>query len=98
MSDEFADFPGIPKSITREQFTALVEGAGFKVKDLVSLEFKYNGIFAEVRAYNEQGHAYTVDGETVATHRVCIPVVESGMHYALKEGGHFQRGDFREKS
>jgi len=66
---------GVPESLTREQYTALIASVGFDVKELRSLEFKTDGIYAEVFDRNEKGNAY-IDPSTddVVINRVFIPV------------------------
>lgn len=76
MSAAQVTVPGIPETITRERYRALVEGAGFDVNELVSLRFEVNGIYAEVYATDENGRRFTADGKTVATHNVCIKVID----------------------
>ena len=71
MSD--VTLPGIPESIMRDDYLRLIEGVGFKVDDLVSLEFKTEGIYAEVYASDAKGR-YIVDGDEPATHRVFIRI------------------------
>jgi hypothetical protein len=64
-----------PRSITRAQYTALIEAAGFAVADVVSLEFRTDGIYALVFARNEDGKR-TIDHTTneINKHRVFVPV------------------------
>jgi hypothetical protein len=69
---------GVPESLTRAQYLSLIESVGFDIKHLRSLEYKYDGIYAEVFDVNEAGNHYTVLGagteEDIAMHRVFIPV------------------------
>lgn len=65
--------PGVPKTITRDEYLALVRAVGFQTKDLVSLEFKADGIYAEVFAKAADGNR-GVDGTSPATHRVYVRV------------------------
>lgn len=67
--------PGVPESITRKAYLALIESLGLETKDLRSLEFKHNAIYAEVIARDEHGDRYAV-GDEIATHRVCVKVVD----------------------
>jgi hypothetical protein len=76
--------PGVPASIPRPKVVELIEALGLSVSDLASLEFEVNGIYAEVYAHhpdherwpNGGAHRHTVDGENVATHRICIPITD----------------------
>lgn len=47
--------PGVPETITRAQYVALIESVGFKPNDLASLRFTVEGIYAEVFARNADG-------------------------------------------
>lgn len=75
--------PGVPESVGRKQVIALVETLGLDVRDLLSLEFRVHAIFAEVYAHDPTrdrtaggSHRFTADGETPATHRLCIRITE----------------------
>ena len=65
----------VPASITREAYSALVAAAGFTVDDLVSLEFRSDGIYAEVYARDESGAVLfdRAQNETVRN-RVFVPI------------------------
>lgn len=70
--------PGVPESITNEQYLGLVAGAGFDVRHVRKLEFRTDGIYAEVYHHDENGsryHADCPDHTEAACHRVWIPVV-----------------------
>jgi hypothetical protein len=68
--------PGVPESITRAQYLALLEPLGLNLYDLVHLEFGVNGIVAEVKARNAEGKHYVSPTErnTLARHSIVIPV------------------------
>lgn len=81
--------PGVPATVPRCQVVELVEALGFDVRDLAGLEFKAKAIFAEVYAtrkpqhpdylFGMRGdHRFSPDGETAATHRICIPITDDG--------------------
>jgi hypothetical protein len=66
---------GVPESITRADYLALIESVGLDVKDLRSLEFRMDGIYAEVRARGADGKlVIDVGRDEMATHRIYIPV------------------------
>lgn len=46
---------GIPQEIAREAYLELVKGAGFDVRNLRSLRFATDGIYAEVFATDAEG-------------------------------------------
>lgn len=79
--------PGVPLTVPRGRVIELIEALGFDVRDLVGLEFKAKAIFAEVYADQRPEHPdylmgmrgchrFSPDGETAATHRLCIPIVD----------------------
>lgn len=70
------DIAGVPDTIPRKRFIELVETLGLDVKDLIRLNFKWDGITAEVYALNENGKRFCVDGENIAKRRVYIPVTD----------------------
>lgn len=75
--NDHVSLPGVPKSITRTQYADLVKSLGLEINDLISLEFKVHGIYAEVYAGRGlDGGRYAVDDKTVATHRISIEVVD----------------------
>lgn len=45
----------VPESITRHQYLDLIASVGFDVTDLRRLEFRTDGIYAEVFYRNEHG-------------------------------------------
>lgn len=64
-----------PETITREAYVALAVSAGFKTKDLISLEFRSDGIYAEVKAYDGDGKLLVDHAKhEVVTHRVYVRV------------------------
>ncbi|WP_433234030.1 hypothetical protein [Actinomadura nitritigenes] len=70
--------PGVPASVRRAKVARLAEALGFDVEELRALEFRPEAIYAEVLASHPDkgpGHRYAVGGE-IATHRVCIPIVD----------------------
>jgi hypothetical protein len=68
------DIPGIPDSIPRKRCIELIENLGLDPEDIASLEFKFDGIYAEVVARNEDGKRHIVDGRKFAKHRIYIPI------------------------
>jgi hypothetical protein len=71
------EIPGVPQTITRAQYTSLLEALGLEIKDLRHLEFRYDGIYAEVFARTPEGHL-RVDRQKdeVVLHKVFIPVTD----------------------
>ena len=66
---------GVPESLTREQYVSLIESVGFDVKDLRTLEFRMDGIYAEVMDRDESGRLHLdAARDEVVTNRVFIPV------------------------
>jgi hypothetical protein len=71
---------GVPASIPRERMLEAIRTLGFDPRELVTLRFEKHGVHAEVYADgrpdrdDEQVSRFTADGETGATHRLCIPV------------------------
>lgn len=64
----------VPESLTQDQYTSLIESVGFVAKDLRSLEFRTDGIYANVIERNERGFAVLDrDADEVVT-KVFIPV------------------------
>lgn len=65
----------VPESLTREQYTSLISAVGFDVKSLRSLEFRMDGIYAEVMERDEAGHlVLDRDRDEVVINKVFIPV------------------------
>jgi len=67
---------GIPETITREAYLALVRGAGFEIDDLVSLRFNAHSIEAVVFALDSEGKPYPGDHDEAAVHQISIKVVD----------------------
>ena len=68
--------PGVPQSITREQYLALISAVGLDVRKCRTLEFRTDGIYAEVLDRDEN-NATRIDRtrDEAIIHRVYIPVV-----------------------
>lgn len=67
--------PGVPEAVSRKAYTQLVEAYGFNPSELVSLEFRPDGIYASVYASDAAGHRM-VDTQTeqALVHRVYVRV------------------------
>lgn len=67
---------GIPTSIKRADYVALIESVGFDVRDLVDLHFGLRAITATVKARNSEGKHYLDPNETnaIAKHHIVIPI------------------------
>ena len=65
---------GVPESLTREQYTALIESVGFDVKDLRRLEFRVDGVYAEVFERTDRGIRLDTQKDEAIVNRVFIPV------------------------
>lgn len=77
---------GIPESFTREQYVALFDAVGLSPYDLVSLEFRAEGVYAEVFERDTTGkRIFSQHDGGFAKHRIFIPV----------EGGMPRREEFR---
>lgn len=86
MTSNNVTLPGIPESIIRDEYLKLVESVGFDAKDLESLEFRWDGIYANVYATDEQGRRMVESGgwagngltsREPAMHRVFVRVEDS---------------------
>jgi hypothetical protein len=65
----------VPESITHEAYKALVAGAGFEVRRVRKLEFRMDGIYAEVYDCDPEGRIQIhKDADDAAVNRVWIPV------------------------
>lgn len=66
---------GVPESLTREQYTSLIAAVGFNVENLRKLEFRVEGVYAEVVERRPDGSfvIHSKDG-TVAVNTVFIPI------------------------
>lgn len=80
---------GVPESFTREQYVALFDAVGLSPYNIMSLEFRAEGVYAVVFERDAEGQRILIDhtGEDGgwAKHRIFIPV----------EGGLPKREDFR---
>lgn len=69
---------GIPESFTREQYVALFDAVGMNPYDIMSLEFRAEGVYAVVFERDGDGERilidHTGDDGGWAKHRVFIPV------------------------
>lgn len=69
------DLPGVPETITREQYTQLIAVTGLDPNELERLEFRADGIYATVYALNEDGRRFIDQAtERPTMHRVFIRV------------------------
>lgn len=73
--------PAVPESITRADYLRLVESVGLDPKQVRSLEFRVDGIYAVVKAKNPATGKEILDyspvgGDELAVHRIYIPVVD----------------------
>lgn len=72
------NIPGIPESIPRKEYVAILEPLGLNLNDLVELHFRYAAVEAEVWALNAEGKRFLTtddDGnEVVAKHHIIIPI------------------------
>lgn len=75
MSGPSVSIAGVPESITREAYLALIAAAGLAPENLREIRFTANGIYATVYATNADG-AKMLDGNDIAMHSVYIPVVD----------------------
>lgn len=69
---------GVPESITRQRYIDLIASIGLDARELYSLRFESDHIFAVVKARNANGQQYFDDGAAneVAKHHISIPVVD----------------------
>lgn len=71
---------GVPESLTREQYVTLIRAAGFDTNELRRLEFRLDGIYAQVKATTAAKRngivttGPTPDTDELAVHTVFIPV------------------------
>jgi hypothetical protein len=72
------DIAGIPRTIRRADYDAMIKALGIDLKRLVSLRFGFNGIEAEIYAENADGKLYVANyGDSApAKHVITIPVVD----------------------
>lgn len=65
----------VPESLTKEQYTSLVESVGFAPSDVRRLEFRHDGVYAEVFDRDENGRIrMDRQADEVVVNRVWIPV------------------------
>lgn len=70
------DFPDIPASITMRARAELIASLGFRdINDLLLLEFRPDGVYAELIARNAAGRAMldALSGDMLA-HKIYIPI------------------------
>jgi hypothetical protein len=67
---------GVPETIKRADYLAMIERLGLDYHHLVSLEFGRKAIYAEVFALNAEGKRYEdpLARNALAKHRIVIPV------------------------
>lgn len=71
-----ATAPGIPASITRNEYLDLIKALGIdteRLQYLQALEFRWNVIYAELAALDDEGHM-VIDGDEIAVHKIAIRV------------------------
>jgi hypothetical protein len=69
---------GVPESITRERYASLIAAVGFNVTDLRRLEFRLDGVYADVYDRDDKGHLRIDEQRNEAiVNRVYIPVMDS---------------------
>lgn len=69
--------PGVPESLTREQFTSLFTAVGIKPEDTKELVFRPGGIYATVYERTPEGRRLLhEDGSGCVTHEIFIPVID----------------------
>jgi hypothetical protein len=77
-TDTSLTIPGVPQSINRADYLALIESLGLNPYNLVELELGYRSIRAVVFARDADGKRY-MDGferNEAAKHTITIPVVD----------------------
>lgn len=74
------DVPGVPETIPRAAFLALVRSLGLDPELLHRLEFSVTGVYAEVFALDLDGRRYRDlrpgHEDEAAMHRITIKIVE----------------------
>lgn len=73
---KYMQVPGVPETITRDDYVAWIEALGFEAKNLKAMTLEHFGVTAVVYAVDEHGHKFTADGETAATHTITVRVVD----------------------
>ena len=66
---------GVPESISRQQYLAMIEAVGFNVKKLRTLEFRADGVYATIKASGPDGRD-VLERNEIAEHKVYVPVVD----------------------
>lgn len=67
---------GVPESISRADYLRLIESIGLNPNRLTMLEFRMDGIYADVKAQHPVRGTDMVEGDEIATHRIYIRVVD----------------------
>ena len=70
--------PGVPESITRDQFISMIRSLGLDPYRLTDLKFGYHAIVATVKAVNPEGNEYLdpFERNALAKHTITIPIVD----------------------
>ena len=69
---------GVPDSISRADYTGLIESVGFEARYLSSLTFHPNSIEAEVFSSRPDGSRIVADcGTKYERHHISIPVIDA---------------------
>lgn len=66
---------GVPESISRADYGRLIESVGLDPDQLRSLEFKPDGVYAEVVDVDAKGHV-RFQGDEVVVNKVFVPVLD----------------------
>jgi hypothetical protein len=65
----------VPESFTQAQYTSLFEAVGLESKDVRRLEFRPDGVYAEVFERDEHGHMrFDKERDEPVVNKVFIPV------------------------
>jgi hypothetical protein len=64
----------VPESLTREQYVSLIASVGFDTNDLRRLEFRMDGVYAEVFERGKAGIRLDLQTDEVVLNRVFIPI------------------------
>jgi hypothetical protein len=71
------NIPGVPETISRKDYQALMESLGLELKNLVMLEFRRDGVYATLNAPDADGRLRTDPKTGTANrHHIYIPVVD----------------------
>lgn len=69
--------PGVPESLTGEQFASLFTAVGINPEDTTELSFRCDGIYAIVfERTPEGGRMVHADGSGFVKHEIFIPVID----------------------